>query len=199
MFITARGNGFQLWILLLDGVVELGEPSIVGRIAVGAGAVKPIFVSDLHILHLEGQGMPVLGALCAPFCGLSVPDEILDFLERFLNVGFQFRTSPDDATPAEAVAGKDAEQRFHVKILAPLSEFEQPEAVGGPVTPGTGMARALFDRANGFLPIEPLIEGVALKIIAAGESEEFGLHGSQQFHDIGAVAVLAIIVAGRKE
>ncbi len=61
------------------------------------------------------------------------------------------------------------------------------------------MARTLFDRPNGFLPVETLIEGVALKIIAAGEPEEFGLHGRQQFHDIGAVAVLAILVSGREE
>ena len=143
--------------------------------------------------------MPIFRALRAPFCGFRVADQILDFLESFLNVGFELRTRGDDATAAEAVAGKNAEQRFHVQILAPLSEFEQTQAVGGPVTPGAGMARTLFDRPNGFLPVETLIEGVALKIIAAGESEELGLHGSQHVHEVGAVAVLAILVSGREE
>ena len=61
------------------------------------------------------------------------------------------------------------------------------------------MAGTLFDRANGFLPVETLIEGVALKVVAPGEPEECGFHGRQQFHNIGTVAVLAILVGGRKE
>ncbi len=88
---------------MLDGVVELGEPSVVGPTALGAAAVKPIFVSDLHISQLEGLGVPIFGALCTPFGGLSVPDEILDFLERFLNVGFQFRTSGGTARSPAAL------------------------------------------------------------------------------------------------
>ena len=89
LFVTAGGNDFQLRILLLDRVVELAEPSVVGAISIGAAAVKPIFVSDLHIGHLEGLGMSILGALRAPFGGLGVAGEILDLFEGFLNVGIE--------------------------------------------------------------------------------------------------------------
>jgi len=71
-------------------------------------------------------GVPILGALRPPFCGVGVADQILDFLERFLNVRFELRTCCDDATAAEAVAGKDAEQGFMSRSSPPLSEFEQP-------------------------------------------------------------------------
>ena len=156
-------------ILLLDGVVELRKPSIIGTIAVGAAAVEPVFVSDLHIRQLKRLRVPIFRTLRAPFCGVGVADKILNFLKSFLNVGFKLRACCDDTTTAEAIAGKNTEHRFHVQILAPLSEFEQPQAVCRPVAPGTRMARALFDRANGFLPVETPIEGAALKIIAAGE------------------------------
>jgi len=36
------------------------------------------------------------------------------------------------------------------------------------------MARTLFDRSNGFLPVETLIERVALEIISAGNRRNFG-------------------------
>jgi len=53
--------------------------------------------------------MSILRALRAPFRGLGVPDEILDFLERFLNVGFEFRARCDDTAATKAVPGKNAQ------------------------------------------------------------------------------------------
>src|SRR6478736_8355765 len=137
-------------ILRLDGVVKLREPAIIT-----STAVEPIFVTDLNVGQLEWFGMTILRPARAPLGGLGVADEILDFFERFLHVRFERRTGGNHATAAEAVAGENTEHWLHVQVFAPLGEFQQPQTVGGPVTPATGMTGTLFYGAKGFLPDEP--------------------------------------------
>ena len=61
------------------------------------------------------------------------------------------------------------------------------------------MPGAVDPRADGLLPVEAVGDVFALKIVAAGQAQEVGMHGGEQIHDVGAIAVGAIVVGGRKE
>ena len=178
-------------ILGLDGVVELREPSVVT-----AGAVEPVFVADFDVVQLERLGMAVLDALRAPFGG-GVAGDVFNFIERVLNVRFELR-SGGNVIMFQRVTGEHGEHRFHVQVLAPAEKFRQAETVGGPVIPATAMAGPLLDGADGFLPVETLVEVIAFDVIAAGEAQKFRMHVREQLRDVGTVAIRAIVV-GRRE
>src|SRR5262249_53764989 len=143
--------------------------------------------------HFEWLRMSITGALRAPLSCLGIADEVFDFLEGFLNIRIELWSGCNDTALTEAVSGKNPKQGLHVQVLAPLSEFKQSKTIGRPVTPGAGMAGTPFERANRLLPVEPLIETIALKIISAREPKELRFHRGKLLHDINAVSILAIL------
>ena len=63
-----------------------------------------------------------------------------------------------------------------MQVFTPLQELQQAETVRGPIAPRTAVSGALRDVADGFLPVEALVNGVAFEIIAAREAQKRGLH-----------------------
>ncbi len=63
-----------------------------------------------------------------------------------------------DVFLAERVAGEDGEERLHVEVFAPGEELEEAHAVGGAVGPRREVGGAVDEGADGFLPVEVLVE-----------------------------------------
>ena len=61
------------------------------------------------------------------------------------------------------------------------------------------MARAIDERADGLLPVVPIRERHAFEIVAAGQAQELRVHGGHALHQVGAVAVGAIVEGWRQE
>ena len=86
-----------------------------------------------------------------------------------------------------------------MEVFTPVEKFEQAHAVGGVVVPGAGVGGAVDERADGLLPLEALVDVVAFEVVAAGETEEGGMHGGELLHEVDAVAVGGVLVGGREE
>ena len=54
-------------------------------------------------------------------------------------------------------------------------------------------------RADSLLPVVTLGNVVTLQVIAAREAQERRMHGRQLLHEVDAIAVLAIVIGGRKQ
>ncbi len=191
----ARGtDDFELRVFGADGVEELGEAAFV---AAGL-TIEIILVADLDVLQREGRGMAVLGAACTPD-GVRAAGHVLDLIERVLDVGLEVGSGLD-ALLVHGISGVDGEDGLHMQILAPLEELEQAHAVGRPVSPAVvHVAGPLGDVADGLLPIEAGLDGVALEVVAAGKAQEGGLEVRQKLHDVFAIAVRPVVEGGRKE
>ena len=61
------------------------------------------------------------------------------------------------------------------------------------------MAVALLDRADGFFPVEPRFNRVALDIIAARETQEFRVQIHQHLHQVLAQAVRTVVPRRREK
>ncbi len=179
-------------IALLDGLVELRIAAVVA-----AGAVEPVFVADLDVSEREGRGVAVLGSLCAP-PGVGVAGHVFDLVERILHVRLKGGAGIN-VLLLHGVAGIDGEHGLDLEVFAPLQKFEQAHAVGGVVVPGADVGWTIDPGADCLLPLEALGDVIALEIIAAGQAQEFGMHGGQQIHQIGAETFLTIAVGWRED
>src|SRR5207249_8996419 len=122
--------------------------------------------ADLDIGEPEGSGVAVPRPPRAPG-GPGAACQVFDLIQGVLHEGLEAGSAGDMFT-AERVTGRDAEDRLHLQILAPLQELHQPEAVGGAVAPRTLVARPLLDRPDRLFPVEPLRDGVAFEVVTAG-------------------------------
>ena len=186
------GDGLQLRILRLDGLVELREAAFVA-----AGSVEPVLVADLDVVQREGLGVAELGADGSPL-GAGVAGDELDLFESVVDVGRE-RGAGVDVVALERVSGEDREHGLDLEVFGPFEKFEEAHAVGGLVVPRAAVRGAVDEWAEGVLPVEALVDLVALKIVAAGQAQELRVHSRHQLHDVGAVAVLAVLVGRRKE
>ena len=186
------GDDLQIGIVLLDGVIELREAAVVG-----AGVVELIFVADFDVVQRERRGVAVFGAFRAPF-GIGAAGDIFNFVERVLHVRLE-RGAGIDVLLRQRVAGVDGEHRLHLQVFAPLQKFKQAHAVRRAIAPGAHVRGTVDPGADGLLPVEAVGDVVAFKIIAAGQAQEFGLHGGQQIHKVDAIAVGPVVIGGREE
>ena len=186
------GDELKVGVLRLDGLVKLRVPAFVV-----VRAIELIFVADFDIAELEWCRMAVFDALGSPL-GIGAAGHIFDFIERVLDVRLESGAGLSGFL-REGVAGIDSEQGLHVKVFAPSEKFKKTHAVGGLVVPRTAVRRTVDKRADSLLPLEALVDVVALEIVAAGETEELRMHGGHFFHQIGAKAVGSIVVGGREQ
>ncbi len=126
-------------------------------------------------MQRERSGVAVFDALGAPL-GVGAAGHVLDFVERVLHVRLK-RGAGIDVVLRERIAGIDGQHWFHLQVFAPLQKLQQAHAVGGAIAPWARVRGAVDPGADGLLPVEAVGDVVALKIIAAGQAQEFGLHG----------------------
>ena len=69
-----------------------------------------------------------------------------------------------------------------MQVLAPREEFEQSEAIRGAISPWRWMRGTIDKRADGLLPFVALVEVIAFKIVAAGETEKGRMKSGQFLH-----------------
>jgi hypothetical protein len=59
--------------------------------------------------------------------------------------------------PSQGVTSVNRQHWLDMEIFAPLQHFEQAHAVTGSISPTSPMTGALFERSNGFLPQEVIV------------------------------------------
>ncbi len=143
------GDELQVWVLRLDGFVELRV-----AIFVGVRAIEGVFVADFNIGELERSRVPVLRADGAPL-GVGPAGDVFNFVESVLYVGLEVVAGLHEVLH-EGEAGVNSENRLHLEVFAPPEELKQTEAVGGLITPGAEVSGPVDQRADGFLPVETL-------------------------------------------
>ena len=141
--------------------------------------------------------MAILRALGSPL-RRGVARDVLHLVHGVLHVGIKI-LARCDVFAAQRVAGVDREHRFDLQVLAPLQKFEQSKAVGRPVAPRRLMSGPIDHRANRLLPVEAVDDSIALEIVPSRQPQEVRMHRGHALHQVGAVAVRAIVVGGRKE
>ena len=192
LFHGRGGDELALWVTLVESFGELREAA-----GVAAGFVELILVADLDEVQGERRGVAIFGALGAPARG-GVTGDVLDFVKRGLHKGLE-RGPGGDVLAFERIARVDGEHGLDLQVLAPFEEFEQTHAVGGPVGPGRLVAGTVYQRADGLLPVVPILECVAFEVVAAGQAQELRMQGGHALHQVGAVAVGAVVEGGWEE
>ena len=87
----------------------------------------------------------------------GVAGDVFNFVKRVLNVRFEIGAGLN-VVVLQRVAGENRQHRLHVQILAPIQKFQQAETIRGPITPRAAVAGPLRNVADGFLPVETLVD-----------------------------------------
>src|SRR6202034_110026 len=122
-------NQLVLRILLPQRPGKLSEARIVAP-----RLVEPVFIADLDIVQRKRSGVTIASSLGAPF-GIAIASNVFDFVNCCLHVGIEILARADVIT-TKRVPSVYRKHRLDLQDFAPLQEFEQSHAVGGPVCPG---------------------------------------------------------------
>ena len=146
--------------------------------------------------------MPVLGAFGSPLGGSGVAVGVLDGVECLLDVLLNLVVG---LQPSVAYTYVDDEEGLGAQVLGELQHLVVAEAVGDIVTPvDAEVAGPLLDGANGVLPLEAVVEAIALSglpldVASARETHELGVQGLEHLGEVDAAAVGTTLVGGREE
>jgi len=101
--------------------------------------------------------------------------------------------------PLERIARIDCKHWLYVQVFTPLQELKKAETIGRPIGPRRLVSRTIHARTDRLLPVIPVGERVAFKIVASWQAEKMRMHGSHALHQVRPKAIGTVVECRRKE